>query len=180
MKSTLLTAAILCLLSTFTYSQFTIDVSSGLTHRPSQLSSIPTNGFYLSTSPSIALEHNFRFRTTVQFRRLVGVFQDAGNIDVSPEIEYTPVKFLSLGTGVYYSYNLNRLQSLGFNPELELGPVGYVKFRLKDAFAMIRYSKPLVDEVEEFYDSGSFSTFNQTSRFRGYYQFGLGYTFGKK
>lgn len=179
MKSILLTATFLCLLSTFTFSQFQIDASSGLTHRPTQLS-IQNNGFYISASPSIALKHDFRLRATVQFRKMNSELRDAGNIDLSPEVEYELLDFFSFGTGIYYSYNFNSLRSSGANPGLELGPIGFLKFKLKNAYATIRFSKPLVDEVEDFLDTGSFSSMNQTSRFNGLYQFGLGYTFGNK
>ena len=178
MKSKLLTAAFLCLFTSLSFSQFQMDASSGLTYINTELTG-GANGFYASVSPSIALKGKLRLRSGIQYRKLVNErLNDNGNIDLSPELEYDIFNFLSIAGGFYYSFNLNSLFTAGSVATPELGPVGLVKFKRKNAFATIRFSKPIVDEIRDVFDTGS--SFQETTYFPGLFQFGIGYTFGKK
>ncbi len=178
MKNIVLTVALTCFFATFSYSQFQIDVSSGLTHRPSELSGIQKNGFYIAASPSVSLKDKFRLRTTVQFRRQVSeLIMDHGSIDLSPELEYELCNFLSIGAGFYVGYNKSELGTQQIT-SWDAGPVGSLKFRFKDAFATIRYTKGVSNQISDFLDRGA--SFSEQSYFKGIFQFGLGYTFGKK
>ena len=178
MKILLLTAAFLCLFTSLSFAQFQMDVSSGITYIKTDLSG-GANGFYTSVAPSISLKGKLRLRSRIQYRKLVNErLNDNGNIDLSPEIEYDIFNFLSIGGGFYYSFNLNSLFTNGSIATPELGPVGLVKFKRKDAFATIRFSKPIADEIRDVFDAES--SLQETTYFPGFFQFGLGYTFGRK
>ncbi len=81
MKSIILTIAFVCTFSSFSYSQFQVDLSAGFTHQPTELSLL-RNGFYISASPSFALNNKFRFHTIVQYRKEISeIFIDQGSVD---------------------------------------------------------------------------------------------------
>ena len=179
MKNITLSIAIVCIFFLFSYSQFQVDFSAGLTHQPTELS-ILRNGFYVSVAPSIPLKNKFRFQTTVQYRRDFSEnFIDQDNIDLNPELQYDLFKFLTLGAGIYYSHSFNGLATVqGPNISPELGPAFTIQFKIRNAFLNLRYSRSVIEELEDYFRNDT--AFRTTSFDSGYFQAGLGYTFAKK
>lgn len=183
MKSILLATVFVTIFSSLSFSQFQLDYSTGVTHMPNGVIEFSRNGLSFSATPSIALKGKFRFRTTVQYRKQITVFaNDSGNLDFSPELEYEWFDFLSFGVGIHASRNLNSQRSAAFSFSPEIGPVFFVEFfKFRNAYATIRYIKPLIDEVKDLLDvDANNNPFIQDPRIPGFFQFGIGYTFGKK
>jgi len=88
-------------------------------------------------------------------------------------------KFLTLGTGIYYSQSLNNVTSAQA-PDIspELGPTLAFKFKVKNVFLNLRYSKSVIAQIEDYFQNDA--VFRTRDYEGGFFQFGLGYTFGKK
>lgn len=178
MKSIILTAAFLCLLSTISFAQLQVDASAGYMNRPTPLS-IKTNGYFISASPSLPLNDKIRLHAGLQFRQEIRENNsNLSNIDISPTVEYDLFKFLSVSGGLYYSIDVSSLRTADRDAYVELGPIGMLKLKHDNAFVVLRYNMPIVGQVENFLNGDR--AFNQTSFLGGVIQIGLGYTFAKK
>ena len=150
-----------------------------MNHRPSQLSGVIKNGFFVTASPSFRLAEKWRLHTALRYKKLSSseFFQDNGNLDLNPEVEYSLFSFLSLGAGAYVSYDFNSFNIAGFKPIYDYGPSVSVKIKLKDAFITLRHIKSIDHQVRILLSP---LRGQETSYRIGFFQIGIGYTIGKR
>lgn len=176
-----LTTALFCMISQFAYTQLKMEISAGFTRVPTELSGTGF-GYFVAAAPSFKLKDKFRLRTTLQYRPRINNFNsiELRNLDLIPELEYTLFDFLSVGAGVFYSYSLNKLISAAGLERLDLGLAGSVKANFKNTFAFFRYNYGLVGTRSSTLFSKIRRDDSPSSFSKGYFQLGVGYSFGKK
>jgi len=157
--------------------QFDIDVVGGINHSSASFEnyndiiSKPRQGYFIGLASGYHITEKVRFQTSVHCSRKGYNREDNGNfpasnirysyLDVIPELEYSLLENLAIGLGVNYGTKLkeeskNENQDwrdsgvLNLITSSDFGITGKVKYKIKKAYAFIRYNHGLknIENIE--------------------------------
>lgn len=156
-------------------------------------------GYYFEASPNLQLSNKIKFQFNTQFSQKGFQFKEERSslassfrftyLDIIPELEFSILRFLSVGVGVNYGLKLRERTRLAddqpwaevsssFSSGSDLGLAGKIKVVFGNLFVYTRFNRSIRSLAEVTFTGIEGQELITTDTFNKNVQFGLGYSFG--